>query len=93
MSNPNLKENKIKRFFAVSVRNIIKIISKKKIITAAVKLSEEDLRLALEETLTSDDCEEIVSLGYSYDEEQDEEVQFEVTIHCTDGDIVVHEEM
>ena len=30
MSNPNLKENKIKRFFAVSVRNIIKIISKKK---------------------------------------------------------------
>ena len=30
MPNPNLKENKVKRFFAVSVRNIIKLVSKKK---------------------------------------------------------------
>lgn len=33
MANPNLKENKVKRFFAVSVRNIVKCFSK----TAYVK--------------------------------------------------------
>lgn len=32
MPNKNLKENKIKRFFAVSIRNIVKAISKKKYI-------------------------------------------------------------
>lgn len=32
MANKNLKENKFKRFFAVSLRNIIKILSKKKYI-------------------------------------------------------------
>ena len=32
MANPNLKENKIKRFFAVAVRDIIKTISKRKYI-------------------------------------------------------------
>ena len=32
MANPNLKENKIKRFFAVAVRGIIKAISKRKYI-------------------------------------------------------------
>ena len=32
MANPNLKENKIKRFFAVSVRGIVKFSSKKKYI-------------------------------------------------------------
>ena len=51
----------------------MKITSKKKAITATIKLSEEDLRLAIEDTLDSDDCEEIVSLGYSYDDNfQDE---------------------
>lgn len=32
MANKNLKENKFKRFFAVSLRNIIKVLSKKKYI-------------------------------------------------------------
>ena len=32
MSNPNLKENKIKRLFAVSIRWIVKLVSKKKYI-------------------------------------------------------------
>ena len=32
MPNPNLKENKIKRFFATSVRGVIKFLSKKKYI-------------------------------------------------------------
>ena len=32
MANPNLKENKVKRFFAVSVRGAVKLVSKKKYI-------------------------------------------------------------
>ena len=37
MSNPNLKENKLKRFVAVSVRGIIKFFSKKKYIELQYK--------------------------------------------------------
>ena len=37
MANPNLKENKIKRFFAVSIRGLIKFISKKKYIELQYK--------------------------------------------------------
>lgn len=37
MPNPNLKENKIKRFFAVSVRGLIKVLSKKQYISLQYK--------------------------------------------------------
>ena len=37
MPNPNLKENKFKRFFAVSVRGIIKFLSKKQYISLQYK--------------------------------------------------------
>ena len=44
----------------------MKISAKKKAITAAVRMSEDDLRLALEEALDSDECEEIVNAAYGY---------------------------
>ncbi len=37
MANPNLKENKFKRFFAVSVRNLVKHVSKKQYIKLQYK--------------------------------------------------------
>jgi len=37
MPNPNLKENKLKRFFAVSTRSIIKLLSKKKYVELQYK--------------------------------------------------------
>ena len=33
MANPNLKENKLKRFFAVSIRGLVKFLSKKEYIS------------------------------------------------------------
>lgn len=37
MSNPNLKENKLKCFFAVPLRNIVKVLSKKKYVELQYK--------------------------------------------------------